>query len=313
MIASLHGRPVPRGFWLVKLERIEMNTFALITAEALKAALNQQNTVVLDCSWYLPTMNRDAEAEYRAGRIPGAQRFDFDKNFALPGTDLPHMLPTPEAFESGVRALGISANTLVVCYDGAGIFAAPRAWWMFKVMGHQKVVVLNGGLPAWKDAGGALESDPAPAVQVTPGDFIARLDKERLADAKAVLGALAAADNVVLDARSPGRFEGREPEPRAGLRPGHMPGARNLPFDQVLENGHYKNVDALRALYAARGAKVGQRVIVSCGSGVTASVLALGAEAAGLGPVTVYDGSWSEWGQESRPEWPVVQGAEAGT
>lgn len=278
----------------------------LIDARWLSENLSRADVVLLDCSWYLPAMNRDAEAEYAQGHIPGAQRFDFDHDFALPGTDLPHMLPTPEAFEAGVRALGIGATTQVICYDGAGIFAAPRAWWMFKAMGHAAVAVLDGGLPAWVAAGGALET--APPAPRAPGDFTARPDAARLSDAAAVKAALGREGRVILDARGPGRFAGREPEPRAGLRSGHMPGARNLPFDQLLSGGRYRDADALREAFAARGlTDAGAPVIASCGSGVTASVLALGAEAAGLGPVSVYDGSWSEWGRESRPDLPVVQ------
>ena len=280
----------------------------LVDAGWLKANLNRDDVVVLDCSWYLPAMNRDAEAEYAAGHIPGARRFDFDHDFALPGTDLPHMLPTPAAFETGARALGIGAGTQVVCYDGAGIFAAPRAWWMFRVMGHDAVAVLNGGLPAWTEAGGALETTVPPPAGA--GDFTARPVAARLSDSAAVLAAIGDEATLILDARGAGRFSGHEPEPRAGLRSGHMPGAANLPFDQLLEGGRYRDAAAMRAAFAARGVTgtgTGKRVVASCGSGVTASVLALGAEAAGLGVVSVYDGSWSEWGRESRPDLPVVQ------
>lgn len=277
----------------------------LVDAGWLKARLGDPGLVVLDCSWYLPAMNRDPEAEYAAGHIPGARRFDFDRNFALADTDLPHMLPRPEDFEAGAGALGIGRTSQVVCYDGAGIFAAPRAWWMFRAMGHAAVAVLDGGMPAWKAAGGEIETTPPlPAV---PGDFSARPDPARLGDAAAILAALQDTGAVVLDARAAGRFAGHQPEPRPGLRAGHMPGAVNLPFDTLLENGRYRDMAALRAAFAACGVQRGTRAIASCGSGVTASVLALGAEVAGLGPVSVYDGSWSEWGDAQRTDLPVVQ------
>jgi thiosulfate/3-mercaptopyruvate sulfurtransferase len=278
----------------------------LVDAGWLKARLGDPDLVVLDCSWYLPAMNRDAEAEYAAGHIPGARRFDFDHEFARPDTDLPHMLPRPEDFEAGVRELGIGRNSQMVCYDGAGIFAAPRAWWMFRAMGHPAVAVLDGGMPAWNASGGAVETTPPPPPEAS-GDFTARQDAARLGDATAVLAALQDAGAVVLDARVPGRFAGHQPEPRAGLRAGHMPGAVNLPFDALLEDGRYRDAAALRAAFAARGVEGGTRVIASCGSGVTASVLALGAEVAGLDAVSVYDGSWSEWGDAQRPDLPVVQ------
>ena len=277
----------------------------LIDTETLAEMLNDPRTVVLDASWYMPAENRDPEADFETAHIPGARRFDFDGKVKDQTNPLPHMMPPAEEFQSAARELGISRNSRVILYDGAGIFAAPRAWWMFKAMGHGDVAVLNGGLPAWRAAGRAVESGSA--VPVEPGDFTAKPDPARIRDANDVLAALVGSEAIV-DARGAARFEGSQPEPRAGLRSGHMPGARNLPFDKLLAEGHYRAPEEIRAAWAEAGLPESGTVIASCGSGVTASVIALGAEAAGLGPVAVYDGSWSEWGQESRDDLPVVQG-----
>lgn len=279
---------------------------ALIDAAALAAILDAPDVVVLDSSWYMPADQRDPDAEFRAGHIPGAKRFDFDKAVADTSSPLPHMMPSPEAFQDAARALGISNATRVVVYDGAGIFAAPRAWWMFKAMGHEDVAVLDGGFPAWRAAGGRVETG-AQTPTVT-GDFTARPAPARIADAAAVKADLESGARQVVDARGAPRFEGAQAEPRAGLRSGHMPGARNLPFNQILEDGRFKSPEAIRALYADAGVGTDRPLVASCGSGVTAAVLALGAEVAGMESVAVYDGSWSEWGQETRPDLPVVTG-----
>ncbi|MBO0906184.1 3-mercaptopyruvate sulfurtransferase [Jiella sonneratiae] len=280
---------------------------ALVDCGWLKSQLGAANLVLVDASWYMPAEKRDPDAEFTAAHIPGARRFDFDRDVADTSSPLPHMMPSPALFEEKVRAIGVGRDSRVVVYDGAGIFAAPRAWWMFKAMGHAAVAVLDGGLPAWRAAGGEISSgQPEP---VAPGDFVARPDETRIADAASVLSGLQSKAIQVVDARSAARFEGSQPEPRAGLRSGHMPGARNLPFDRILADGRYRAPDEVRAAFDAAGVDAGAPIVASCGSGVTASVLALGAEVAGLGPLAVYDGSWSEWGQETRPELPVVTGA----
>ncbi|MDW5375760.1 3-mercaptopyruvate sulfurtransferase [Halomonas sp. HP20-15] len=279
----------------------------LVTVDWLQSNLDLPEIVILDASWYLPTQSRDPDAEYLEGHIPGAKRFDFDGEIKDASSSLPHMLPAASEFTAAVRALGVNADSRVVVYDGMGVFAAPRAWWMFKVMGHGNVAVLDGGLPAWKAAGLALESGP-PAAVASSGNFEARLVSERLADAAEVAEHLEKRTAQVVDARSPARFSGEQPEPRPGLRAGHMPGAMNLPFDRLLEDGFYRSPEVLEQRFREAGIESGAPVVGSCGSGVTASVLALGAELAGLGPMAVYDGSWAEWGQESRPELAVVKG-----
>ncbi|MGE4481599.1 3-mercaptopyruvate sulfurtransferase [Acidocella sp.] len=277
----------------------------LVDAAWLKAEIGAPDLVLLDASWYMPADARDPQAEFLQAHIAGAQRFDFDKEIADTSSSLPHMLPTPASFQQALRALGVSMASRVVVYDTAGIFAAPRAWWMLKVMGHEAVTVLDGGLPAWQAVGGAVVAGPA--MRVPDGDFVARPNPVRLADSAQLLAALNQAE--IVDARAAARFAGTQPEPRQGLRSGHMPGARNLPFGEILQGGRYRPAREIKALFAKAGITGAAPIIASCGSGVTASVLALGAELAGLGPIAVYDGSWSEWGQESRAELPVVTGA----
>lgn len=281
-----------------------MTATLLVDAHWLAANLDRPDIVILDASWYLLPQGRDPDAEFAAGHIPGAQRFDFDRAVADQETDLPHMLPAAAQFEVSARQLGIDRGSTIVCYDGAGIFAAPRAWWMFKAMGHDQVVVLDGGMPAWRAAEQREEIGPARTRPM--GDFVAHPDPSRLRSADEVAAALADGSMLVVDARPAARFSGTEAEPRAGLRSGHMPGARNVPFAALLSNGRYLPPADLARTLAAAGASPNLPMIATCGSGVTAAIIALGMEAAGFAPAAVYDGSWAEWGRPESAR-PVVQ------
>ena len=262
---------------------------------------NLERARMVDASWYMPADKRDAKAEFEAAHIPGAVFYDIDM-LSDRNSSLPHMLPPPDQFARDAGALGIGDDDMVVVYDGAGIFSAPRVWWALKAMGHDKVAVLDGGLPAWKDAGGALQSGPA---HPRPTTFHARPNTAILRDFDAVKAALG--NTQVLDARSAPRFEGSEPEPRAGLKSGHMPGAANIPYRAVLTSDNKLKDDAsLRKLFAEKGIDLRAPIITSCGSGVTATILMLALEKLGSRQVALYDGSWTEWG--GREDTPIVTG-----
>jgi len=271
-----------------------------VSVEELAHRLNAPDTRIFDASWHMPATGRDAHAEFLAGHIPGAVFFDIDA-IADHTSDLPHMLPTPEAFAAAIGALGLGDGMRAIVYDSVGLFSAPRLWWTLKAFGVDDVAILAGGLPAWIAAGQPVETGPA---QPTPAHFTPRYDPGLVADAARVHAALATGAAQVVDARSAERFRGAAPEPRPGLRSGHMPGARNLPFQNVVENGRLKNSASLEAVFAAAGIDLNRQMIATCGSGLTACILSLAHAATGRGPATVYDGSWSEWG--ARTELPVA-------
>ncbi|MCJ2027673.1 3-mercaptopyruvate sulfurtransferase [Methylobacterium sp. J-067] len=265
--------------------------------------LSAPDIVVLDASWYLPAAGRDPEAEYRAAHIPSAIRFDLD---AMSDTEspLPHMLPRPEVFASRMRALGIGDGQQVVVYDGMGLFSAPRVWWMLKTFGMRDALVLDGGLPAWTAAGYPTEDGEGQPRERR--HFTARLDHGAVADGSDIARALEGGTAQVVDARSGTRFRGEEEEPRPGVRPGHMPGAKNLHYAALQRDGRMKSPDELAEVFAAAGVDPRRPVMTTCGSGVTAAIISLALETMGHPARSLYDGSWSEWGAD--PQRPVEKG-----
>ncbi|MBX4927341.1 3-mercaptopyruvate sulfurtransferase [Rhizobium binae] len=274
----------------------------VVSADWLQAELGKPDLRVLDASFYLPVQKRDADAEYAAGHIPGAIRFDQDK-IADHSASLPHTIPSPDYFAAEVGRLGISENDRIVVYDGIGLFASPRVWWLFRVMGAKNVFVLDGGLDGWKAEGRPLETTTASHAPTT---FTPNFDSSRVVTLDAMRDIVSSGAMQIADARSAGRFAATEPEPRAGMRSGHMPGARSLPSGVFASRGRFKSLPELRQTIEDAGIDLSKPVVTSCGSGITAAIITLALESLGHQDNKLYDGSWSEWG--SRDDTPVVIG-----
>jgi len=275
----------------------------LVSTGWLAAHLKDPDLRVLDGSWYLPAAGRDPKAEYKAAHIPGARFFDIDEISDL-RSDLPHMAPPAEKFMSRMRAMGVGDGHQVVVYDGAGIMSAARVWWLFRLMGQTNVAVLDGGFPKWQAEGREVE-DMAPMIR--DRHMTVRVQNHLVRDVTQVSAAAKLGDHEIIDARSPARFRGEAPEPREGLRAGHIPGSKNVFYQTLLNaDGTMKPPAETRAIFEAAGVDLKKPAITSCGSGVTAAILSLALERMGKTDHSLYDGSWSEWG--AFPTLPVVTG-----
>jgi len=272
----------------------------VVSTQWLAEHLSAPDVRVVDASWYMPDANRDPKAEYNEAHIPGAVYFNIDE-ISDSASPYPHMLPAPEKFASRVKAMGLGDGHRIVVYDGAGLFTAARVWWMFRAMGHEDVFVLDGGFPKWRAEGRPTED--LPPVHRTR-HFTPRPNHLILRDADQIKENLKTKREQIVDARSPGRFSGSEPEPRPGVRSGHIPGSKNLHYQKLLNpDGTLRKPEALAAAFREAGIDVTKPVTASCGSGVTAAIILLALEAIDAPEGALYDGSWSEWG--ARAELPL--------
>jgi thiosulfate/3-mercaptopyruvate sulfurtransferase len=275
----------------------------LVSTDWLAERLDDPRVVILDASWHMPAEARDPRAEYVQGHIPGAVFFDIDQ-ISDHASDLPHMLASPQDFATAVRRLGVQPDSQVVVYDTVGVFSAPRAWWNFRAMGHEATFVLDGGLPKWTSELHPVETgwrEPA------HGEFKAHPRPDLVRDLAQVRQLVEAGGEQLVDARSAVRFRGEAPEPRASLRAGHMPGALNVPWSLVVQaNGTLAAPEALLTAFSAAGVDLSAPIVTTCGSGISAALLALGLARIGRDDVAVYDGSWTEWG--GQPDTPVATG-----
>lgn len=267
----------------------------LVSAEWLASRLGDENLAVVDASWHMPAANRQARAEFERGHIRGAVFFDID---AISDTtsNLPHMLPSAEQFAKAAGELGISDKQTIVVYDTVGLFSAARVWWTFGVFGAANVHILDGGLPEWLAQKRPVETGLAHPAKAT---FSAKLDRARVRGFGDVQADLETGRAQIVDARAADRFTGDAPEPRPGVRPGHMPGSRNLPFGDLIENGKLKSPEAIKARLKEAGVDITKPIVTSCGSGVTAAVVILAATMAGAKDLALYDGAWAEWGSRA--------------
>ncbi len=278
----------------------------VVSTAWLAERLDDPRLVLIDASWFMPGTPRDPRAEHADQHIPGALYFNIDEA-ADHANPLPHMLAESHDFATYVRRLGVEADSVVVVYDSHGLFSAPRVWWSFRVMGHEAVRVLDGGLRQWLAEGRPVE---AGWPQKPHGEFKSRYQPALVYSLDQVLTALTDGHAQLVDARAAARFTGEAPEPRAGLRSGHMPGAHNLPSQDVVDaDGRLKPAAELRALFDQAGVDLNRPIVTTCGSGVSAAILALGLARLGHADVPVYDGSWTEWG--GRADTPVATGAYA--
>lgn len=268
---------------------------SLVTPGWVAAQIGGSDIVILDATYYLPNENKSASALYENAHIPGAIFFDVDK-ISSTSSNLPHMLPTPDEFAAMVGALGISNRSKIIVYDQLGIFSSARVWWMFRVFGHEDITVLDGGLPAWL-ADGHATTDLIPSP--SPNTFKSNHHPQKIRDLAAMRANLTTKGELVLDARAAGRFDGTVPEPRQGIKSGHIPGAKSLPFSTLLNDGKMKHPDKLVEIFKHLGVTPASRIVTSCGSGITAAVITLALAAASLPEGALYDGSWSEWGSHS--------------
>jgi thiosulfate/3-mercaptopyruvate sulfurtransferase len=268
----------------------------LVTTDWLAARLGEPTVRVIDATWFMPDAGRDAKAEYALRHIPGAVFFDIDE-ISDHASGLPHMLSAPADFAVAARRMGVSRDSQVIVYDAHGLFSAPRVWWNFRAMGHEASFVLDGGLPKWLAEARPMETGWASPAH---GNFKARPDPSLVRDLEAVREVLASGAAQVVDARPAARFAGVSPEPRSGLRSGHMPGASNLPWASlVTASGELASAEAMRAAFVAAGVDLAAPIVTTCGSGVSASLLALALARLGRPDAAVFDGSWSEWGARS--------------
>jgi thiosulfate/3-mercaptopyruvate sulfurtransferase len=277
-----------------------MNTLSLssplVSVDWLKQHLNHPQLIILDASAHMPGSERNAYQEWQQTHISGARFFDFNNKVCAPDTSLPHMLPSADRFTQEAQELGINQDSIIVIYDSLGIFSAPRAWWMFTAMGHTQCAVLDGGLPEWQSQAGATEPGQDDRGKQNQGNFVATFQTQWVKNKEDVLEAINNTDIQILDARSQGRFEGSAPEPRAGLISGHIPSSGNLPFPALLTDGKFKSKEELTRLLSEK-TTTDKQLYATCGSGITACVIAFAAHLIGIKNIAVYDGSWSEWGQ----------------